>query len=101
MNRVPLVIIVFFVWHVLVNVPTSYGQTTVAPTPAPAASSSSSMSLATWFNVRQRMAQVPHRGNGLQEDLGEYHGGAYVEVYAPAIHSGDAGAEQPEIAVRG
>jgi hypothetical protein len=49
--------------------------------------------------VRERVAEVSHERDALEEDFGQYHGGADVEVDAAAVQTPDQLREQTEVRV--
>ena len=51
--------------------------------------------------IGQRMAQIAHRGDGFQENFGQHHRRADVEIDAAIVEVRDQRAEQAEIAMRG
>src|SRR3954470_10621665 len=44
--------------------------------------------------VRERVADVAYERDALEEDFGQYHGRAYVEIDAAAVHTPDQLREQ-------
>ena len=49
----------------------------------------------------QRMAEVAHRRDGLQENFGQHHGRTDVQINAAIVQLAQQGAEEAEIVVRG